>query len=424
MADPGTDAIASLVREISDTRSAIQAADAARMRAIEGKASREEVQRIADAITAMSVKLNRPGAGALNPATTSLRDSARGLLQLKHQDRTPKAAPGDPPPNFSEGEIEEAEHAVRGLRHLMKSTSIDQLPLVEHKALTSFSMGASGFILIPEMSSQVLSCLTDITDLTGMVQNVTISAGSVKFMMDNVRLQNAGWACDTNCYANQPPGSFTEGLGELEIKAERLRFVVCASRDILADAAFNVETWMFGKVSDAFRNTISDSIVVGDGVGKPAGLLHLSSGIPICDTGPATPAGQLTWMDLVGIKYEVPVQWHNGAVYLMNQRVFGQILCMSDALGRPIMIASPVDAGTYMISGNPVKLATQMPDCNPGATPILFGNLKSTYLLVNRQQTTMLQDPFSLPYCVQFRFEARIGGNVSCANASRLLRIR
>jgi HK97 family phage major capsid protein len=97
---------------------------------------------------------------------------------------------------------------------------------------------------------------------------------------------------------------------------------------------------------------------------------------------------------------------------------------MSDALGRPIMIASPVNPGEYIINGSPVRIATQMPDVIPGSTPVLFGNLQAAYLLVTRKAVTMLQDPFSAGYCILFKFEARVGGNVVCANAARLLRIK
>jgi HK97 family phage major capsid protein len=58
-------------------------------------------------------------------------------------------------------------------------------------------------------------------------------------------------------------------LGQLEIKAEELRHVVCVTSDLLQDASFPVENWIMNKVSDGFRNLISASIAVGDGVGKP-----------------------------------------------------------------------------------------------------------------------------------------------------------
>src|SRR5262249_29450823 len=174
------------------------------------------------------------------------------------------------------------------------------------KSLTSFSFGSNQFILPPQLATQVLSCLADETDVAGMVNVVQISAGSAKFFLDNVRLNLAAWACEAPCFANNPQPDLAQGLGELEIKAESLRFVVCVGGDLLQDAAFNLEMWILRKVSDGFRNTISSSIIAGDGIGKPSGLLHPNSGIPILDTAPSTPAGQFTWQDLVQLKFDLP----------------------------------------------------------------------------------------------------------------------
>jgi len=51
--------------------------------------------------------------------------------------------------------------------------------------------------------------------------------------------------------------------------------------------------------SDGFRRAISDAILIGDGVGKPQGLLNPIGGIPIWDTALSTPAGTFTWQDLI-----------------------------------------------------------------------------------------------------------------------------
>jgi HK97 family phage major capsid protein len=435
MSDRLPETISELLEEVRKTRDQLAEADKERIQKIARKADQSDLQKLNDFVVAkvrelqnatdqLSIKLGRPGGGALESGAASLRQNTRGLLELKHQSRVTKSAPNEPAFNPSESDLEEAEHAVKALRHLFKCTSLDQIPTLERKALTAFSVGASGFILQPELSDRILSCLTDVTDLSGLVGQITISSGSIKFMVDDVRLMRAAWACETSCAANNPPGQLTEGLGEVEIKAETLRYLVCASRDILEDAAVNVETWMMQKVQWAFRNTVSDAILAGTGVGMPLGLLNQAAGVPICDTGPNTPAGQFTWQDLYALAWQVPMQWHAGAVYVMNQRTFGMILTMSDAIGRPLMIANPTKPGEFLIAGFPVRIATQMPDIMPGSTPILFGNLQAAYLLVYRKQTTMLQDPFSFGYCIGFKFESRVGGSTICSNAARLLRIK
>ena len=90
-------------------------------------------------------------------------------------------------------------------------------------------------------------------------------------MIDNVRMQIAAWACEASCFANNPQPDLTEGLGEMEIKAESLRYIVCAGQDSLADSSFPLEQWIRRKISDGFRHTIFDTIIAGDGIGKPLG---------------------------------------------------------------------------------------------------------------------------------------------------------
>jgi HK97 family phage major capsid protein len=154
--------------------------------------------------------------------------------------------------------------------------------------------------------------------------------------------------------ANNPQAQLQEGLGELEIKAESLRYIVCAGSDLIQDSSFNIENWVLQKTNRAFRHTISNAIIAGSGVGMPIGILNPAAGIPICDTGAGTPAGQFTWQDLVMLKWQVPVQYHaQGGRYLMNQNTFALVLTMSDANGRPIMLPSPTDSGVFLINGSP-----------------------------------------------------------------------
>jgi hypothetical protein len=40
----------------------------------------------------------------------------------------------------------------------------------------------------------------------------------------------------------------------------------------------------------------------------------------------------------------------------------------------------------------------------PGSGPILFGNLRSTYTIVDRQATTVLHGPYSAGFCHLFKW--------------------
>jgi len=448
MADFDAALVADLTKELKQTREDVAKADAARVQTIDelkaevlkgSKTALDVEQKLAkiaedvaasfakqqgyeDAINNLSKRLGRPGSDTKDGADLEKKE-AIDFLQARHNLRVPKRDQAHVF-NPSDDAVTEAVLACKAVRGLMRTTDLNQLPADQRKALSSFALGSSGFILPPELSNRVLSCLVDVTDITGLVSSLTIAGPSIKFMVDNVRLFSAAWACETSCFANNPSANLLDGLGEVEIKPDSLRYVLCVNRDLLEDADMDLEGWMLNKVSWAFRNTVSDAVLLGDGQGKPLGFMNPVAGIPIFETGAATPAGQFAWQDVVMLKYEVPVQYHAGASYMMNQRSFGQMLTISDANGRPIMISTPTQDGQYTIAGSPVRIATQMPDVAPGATPVSFGNWKELYMIVNRKAVTLQQDPYTVGFCLLFKWEARVGGSIICPNAARLLRIR
>jgi HK97 family phage major capsid protein len=145
------------------------------------------------------------------------------------------------------------------------------------------------------------------------------------------------WSCEANCFSNNPQPDLQEGLGEMEVKAETLRFIACATSDLLSDAAFNVEQWLFQKVYRGFANTINNAIIIGDGLSKPLGFLHPAAGIPVCEPSASTLPIQFSWQDLVNLKYEIPLQWHANGRYFMNQLTLALILTMSVSDGRQLL---------------------------------------------------------------------------------------
>jgi len=118
-------------------------------------------------------------------------------------------------------EIAEATLATEGLRQLFRHGDVTRLSTECRKSLSPFSFGGNSFLLALEMSNQVISCIVDPTDLAGLMDQVSISAGSIRFQIDNARWDYAGWACDSSCFANQSNPDLTEGIGRSKLKLSR-----------------------------------------------------------------------------------------------------------------------------------------------------------------------------------------------------------
>jgi HK97 family phage major capsid protein len=393
---------------------------------VRDKNYRERMGALESTVNNVLKRLDRPSGGNGFGAGLDERKSALDLLATKHAIINSKRDAAAPPePNFSAEQVNEAQLAIRGLRSLMHTTHIDAVPLDQRKALSSFSFGSSGFLLPPEMSNTILSCLVLATNVAALMQNVQISGASIKFMVDNEFIDAAAWACDSSCFANNPTSQIGSGLGEIEIKPESLRYIVCVTKELLEDAAVNLETWLLGKASIAFNSQISDAIINGDGNGKPMGILNPLAGIPIMDTGAATPAGQFSWQDLVLLRWSVPASLQaDGGSLLMNQYTFAQAATLSDANNRPLMTVNASEGAPFLLGGVPVVIVTQMPSVAPGATPIAYGAWRNAYTVVTRRGVTFLNDPYSGGWCNLMKFDARVGGGVTCARAAALLCIR
>ena len=368
-------------------------------------------------------RLGRP-TGGNGFGDTDEHTQAIGLLEQRHYNRQTKHDGSLVEPSFSSAEINEAKTAIRGLHQLLHATSIDQLGFAERKALSAFSFGSSGFLLAPEMSNQILSCLEDVSDITALMRNVSISGPSIKFIVDNEAWNVAAWACEASCFANNPTKNIGDGLGELELKPESLRYIVCATKELLEDSGVAIEPWLFDKASRSFRVQISAAVINGDGFGKPMGILNPAAGIPIVETAAATPAGVFSWQDLVMLKWQVPMNYQDGGAYIMNPKTWGMVSTMSDANGRPVMVANPTEGAPFLLGGAPVVIHSLMPDVAAGATPVAYGNWQQAYTIVNRRGVTVQNDPFSAGWCSLFKFDARVGGGIVCPGAARLLRIR
>ena len=369
------------------------------------------------------LRMNRPGASGDGYGSSDAHARAVQLCKTRHELNVPKDA-GRDTYSPSSSEIEEALLHRKAVSLLWRSGDPTQLPGDLRKSLSSFSFGTNNFMLAPEQSDRILSCIVYPSDIGGLFDSMTTSAPSVKFLIDNPRMGLGNWACEGSCFNNNPAPELAEGLGELEIKPETIRFIVCATRDLIEDASINVENWILQKVSDGMRGTINNTLLLGDGVGKPMGVLNTRSGIPVCETAGATAAGSISWQDVVLLKWEIPVQWQAGGSYLMNQRTFAALMTMTDAMQRPIWTQMPGEEPGYMLAGSPIHIVTQFPDIAPGSTPIAFGNWKRVYMVVWRKAVTMTTDIYTAGFCILFKFEARVGGACLCPNAARLLRVR
>ncbi|MEM9740403.1 MAG: phage major capsid protein, partial [Pseudomonadota bacterium] len=133
------------------------------------------------------------------------------------------------------------------------------------------------------------------------------------------------------------------------------------------------------------------------------------------DFSQTDPADQL--IDLI---YAPKSQFRANGRFVMNRRTVSIIRKMKDVDGRYLwQPATGTEPATIL--GYPVTEIEDMPDVAAGNSAIAFGDFRRGYLIVDRQGSRVLRDPFSAKPYVLFYTSKRVGGGVQNFDAIKVM---
>ena len=297
------------------------------------------------------------------------------------------------------------------------------LPL-EGKAMTSTS--DAGFLAAPTVALQVQEALNSMASLRRVANVVTVESANFEMLVDMGDIAS-GWATEAAAQAETGTGAVTRVV----IPVHELSAMPKASQRLLDDAAFDVESWLAGRIADKFIRAEATAFISGDGTNKPKGFLTharaanatatnvqigtIASGAT-GDFAATNPANAL--IDLV---YALGAQYRANATFVMNSKTAAAVRKMRDTDGRFLWADSLAMGQPPQLLGYPVLLCEDMPDIANGSASIAFGDFKSGYTIVERPDLRVLRDPFSAKPHVLFYATKRVGGGVTDARAIKLM---
>ncbi len=106
----------------------------------------------------------------------------------------------------------------------------------------------------------------------------------------------------------------------------------------------------------------------------------------------------------------------------MNSKTAGEVRKMKDSQGRFLWAEGLSAAQPALLCGYPVLVAEDMPDIEPDAHAIAFGNFEKGYTIAERPDLRVLRDPYSAKPNVMFYATKRIGGDVTDYAAIKTLK--
>jgi HK97 family phage major capsid protein len=297
---------------------------------------------------------------------------------------------------------------------------------LESKGMSVGSEADGGYLVPDETENSILKAMRDESPLRQLASTLTISSSGYRrpFAVSGA---GAGWVAETGARTE----TASPQLAEIAYPAMELYASPAATKQLLDDAAVDVEAWIVDEISTAFSEQESDAFINGDGVVKPRGILDyprqpaatasfgqvgtVATGTA-GDFDPDAPADAL--IDLV---HSIGAKYRRNGSFLMNRTTMSRVRRLKDDNGDYLWQTKLAEGLATTLLGFPVAECEDMPDIAAGAPAIAFGDFKRGYLVVDRQGAQILRDPYSAKPYVLFYATKRVGGGVLDFNALRLL---
>lgn len=211
-----------------------------------------------------------------------------------------------------------------------------------------------------------------------------------------------------------------DSFSQITIGAHKLGTTIKVSEELLRDSVFDLENYISTEFARRIGAREEESFFLGDGNGKPLGILADSGGADIGVT--AASATAITADELIDLFHSLKAPYRNKAVWLMNDETIKAVRKLKDLSGQYLWQTSLAADKPDTLLGRPVYTSQYMPTLAAGAKTIAFGNF-NYYWIADRQGRSFkrLNELYATTGQVGFLASQRVDGKLVLTEAIKVL---
>lgn len=288
----------------------------------------------------------------------------------------------------------------------------------EFKALNVAQDASGGYLVAPmEYVAEVLTNVVEFSNVRPLCRQRSTSAIGIQFPKRKTTAA-ASWVTEQGTRSETTnPAYGMEQFGTHEMYG-----MVPVTKQELEDAAFDIEGFLRAELSEQFGVTEGKSFVSGTGVGQCEGMLS-NTEIEAVAGGHAT---LITADGLIELYYAPKEVYINNGTFVMSRSTLKEVRKLKDGTGQYLWAPGiKTDARPATILDRPYITAIDMPSITGNAYPVLFGDFRRGYMILDRVVLEFVVDPYTSKSKGQVEFSARrrVGGQVILAEAIKKLKI-
>ncbi|HVV43175.1 MAG TPA: phage major capsid protein [Nitrobacter sp.] len=360
--------------------------------------------------------------------TKSLDDLSKSVetrlkdIETKSNDRLDKIeAKMQRPSGGAKSTDESKELETKALNAFFRGgvTALDDL---ERKTLVVGTPASGGYVTAPEYSTTIIEKIQQISPIRQLASVMTVGASKVYLPLLDDRLA-AAWVTETGTRASSEPT-----FDQLEIDPYEAAVIVPVSQQLLEDSFVDLSGYLATQIATQFAKLESTAFMVGDGSGKPTGLLHTPANY---DAVTAKQDASDIIDKVIALFYSLPGAYASNGSWMMNRAMQGIIRAAADNTTKGNLWSDSLANGTpATLLGRPVYESVDMDNLagtgSPAATtyPVAFGDFAKAYQIIDRVGVQIMRDDYTGADngIVKFRARKRTGGKPVLTEALVLLK--
>jgi len=286
----------------------------------------------------------------------------------------------------------------------------------EKKALVTYDDTLGGYLAPGEYVREIIKGIVEFSPIRSVASIRQTSQRFVELPKKTGSIA-AVWVAETGTRSE------TTGMkyGLENVPVHEMSAVVDISFADLEDSAFNMEEEIVNECSEQFGVAEGTAFVSGNAIGKPQGILTNED----IDYTASGDADEITADGLMDIFYDLKSAYANNAVWLLNRQTLKAIRKLKAGDGHYLWQPN-IGLGTPpTICERPYIECVDMPDIAANAYPVVLGDFKRGYKIIDRIAISITRDNLTQASSGKCRFTARkrVGGQVVLAEAIRKLKI-
>lgn len=330
-------------------------------------------------------------------------------------------------PHHGEGGLsQEVEEHKKAFMNFVRKGEEDGLADLQQKALNVGTDADGGYAIPEALDRSILQLMKNDAPMRQVCNVVSVGGSDYKRLVD-IAGATSGWVGETTARtATDTPqlAEITPYMGEIYANPG-------ATQRMLEDAFFDAEGWLSEAVAQEFAEKEGTAFVSGDGTNKPRGILNYTS---VTTADGSRTFGQLQHIlaasataidpdELLDVIYSAKAKHRANATWMFNANVCKTIRQLKDSDGRYLWQPSVQAGEPATLLGYRHLENEDLADPAIDAVPIMFGNFKRGYTIVDRIGIRVLRDPYTNKPYVQFYSTKRVGGMLVDSEAIKLLKM-